>query len=78
MKYYRFHKFLTLDNTHNLCVLCLGQEMVDVIEEGEDSFCTEPSHPACPAYGELLDVMTCTTTRFDPVWGGVRNRKLFV
>lgn len=34
----------------------------------EDCICTEPSHPASPAYGELLDVMARTTIRLDLLW----------
>lgn len=30
---------------------------VDVVGEGEDSVCTEPSPSASSTYGELLDVM---------------------
>lgn len=44
------------------------QEEVDVVEEGKDSNCTEPSYPASPAYGELLDVMACATTRLYLAW----------
>lgn len=45
--------------------MCVCVCKVDVVEEGEDNACIEPSQLASPTYEELLEVMAHATTRFD-------------
>lgn len=51
-----------------------SQEEADVVKGDEDS--TEPSQPASPAYGKLLDVMAHATVRLDLAWGGREKREI--
>ncbi|KAL0153483.1 hypothetical protein M9458_051212, partial [Cirrhinus mrigala] len=45
------------------------QEMLYEDEEAE----AESSHPSCPAYEELLEVMDCATARLDLPWKRIRK-----
>lgn len=45
-----------------------------MVDEGEHTASSEPSQPASSAYRELLEVMACTTTRLDLVWGRERQK----
>lgn len=65
------------DPAESMLLVQSSQKEADVFGEGEDSICTEPSQPASPSYGELLDFMTHVTARLDLAWGGgTGNRKL--
>ncbi len=48
-------------------LLASGQSEQDLADEGEDVI-FEPSQPACPAYGELMEVMNHVTARLDLQW----------
>ncbi|XDV53735.1 hypothetical protein PO909_022166 [Leuciscus waleckii] len=42
-----------------------SQDEADVVEEGEDIACIEPSQPVSPACEELLEIMACAMARLD-------------
>lgn len=47
----------TSDPADSMLLAPFSQEEGNVVEEGEESVCTESSHPVSPTYGELLGVM---------------------
>lgn len=56
------------DPEHSMLLAPSSQPQADMLEEGEDFVCSEPSQPTSPTYKELLDVMACAMTRIDLVW----------
>ncbi len=58
---------LTSSELTGSALLSSGQSEQDLADEGEDG-AFEPSQPACPAYGELMEVINRATARLDLQW----------
>ncbi len=58
---------LTSSNLSGSTLLASGQSEQDLADEGEDG-AFEPSQPACPAYGKLMEVINRATARLDLQW----------
>ncbi len=58
---------LTSSDPAGSALLASGQSEQNLADEGEDG-AFEPSQPACPAYGELMEVMNRATARLDLQW----------
>ncbi len=58
---------LTSSDPAGSALLASGQSEQDLADEGEDG-AFEPSQPACPTYGELMEVMNRATARLDLQW----------